>query len=669
MTRDFYEPLKLNQTNRYAGYQFHTRVRIDGMEPSNAFVYLILSVYHWIRSKVPQTEREAAELSLPEPEEYASVNQEAFLPYHFSVGYALDITPLMNEGIWALRLKEPDSGSAQREAVPGRMFTTRVGLRLNDKGYTELGIRIDVTDPATVEKEVDYTFRPGFVRSLIIQPSVCFEHVREMKYGQPERINTDADYKRLLFMLDNEENQLPLVVFTHYRPGGKKTASVSMEDFLKDDPLKSFLQSAQIRTGFPEPAEKAFTFKMPMMPETGSRKAQDFLWKPEKTAVSAPVMKQTSVPEPAAEPPVMPYDAEAFARSAFAYALTYVLGDKYYEKLRDRLKKDFLPGDIVICGPRKFRGTVAVTGWRGSGEAEQKKAYDEALLAAQSWSKHKTPFSFGSVVFEGEARKLEQQKELQEILESGKLEMAERYERLARHAAEQEEVINKKDEKISRLEKLCAEEFARGHALRDQEYAELEEENARLRKDLRDGEAKHQQMLSGHQWAKNVLGALEETRCVAKMPADNADVVRYFKQVYSDRLGFTARGEWEASRCGLRAEHLWEILYMVANDLTDLFQSTHGNVKEEDVVKVAKCEMSFQEGSMTRKDSALMKLREDEFEGKTISVEPHLKLKSVKGEPQHQRLHFCYDLEIKKIIIGYLGDHLDSAATQYAKKR
>ena len=50
-------------------------------------------------------------------------------------------------------------------------------------------------------------------------------------------------------------------------------------------------------------------------------------------------------------------------------------------------------------------------------------------------------------------------------------------------------------------------------------------------------------------------------------------------------------------------------------------------------------------------------------------MKPHLKLKSVKGEPAHQRLHFCYDPELKKIIIGYLGDHLDSAATRYAKKR
>ena len=28
---------------------------------------------------------------------------------------------------------------------------------------------------------------------------------------------------------------------------------------------------------------------------------------------------------------------------------------------------------------------------------------------------------------------------------------------------------------------------------------------------------------------------------------------------------------------------------------------------------------------------------------------------------------FCYDPVLRKIIIGYLGDHLESAATQYVK--
>ena len=670
MARDKYEPLKLNQTNRYAGYQFHARVKIDGMEPDAAFRYLILSVYHWIRSRVPENDRGMAELALPEPEDLGSLVDESFLPYHFSVGYTMDITPLVEEGIWSLRLKEPDIGTDERPSVSGRFFTTRVGLRLSDKGYTELGIRIDVTDPASEEKEVDFAFRPGFVRSLAIQPSVCFEQVRELGYGCPLRVSTSEEYKKFQFMLDNEDNQLPLVVFTHYRRGEKKAPSVSMEEFMKGDPLKSFLVSP----GFGMLGKK--DVPMPDMSAVSGMPAlrPGVVRTVEKKVVTDEVASPVSgMFAPDASAPVVPellHDTEAFARSVFGYAQTVVLGDAFFDKFASRVKKEIRPGDIVLCGARKFRGEVSVIGaFTGDGENELKKAYTAALLGAQSYSKHKAAYSYGSVVFEAEARKLAQQKELERILESEHLEEKERYAQLARFAEGQKAVIDEKDRKIDRLEKQCDEEFDRGVAFRDFENARLDEENTGLRKDLAAEQEKNRQMLSEHQWAKNVLGALDQMRKVAKLPEDNANVVSYFRQVYPDRLGFTERGEWEASRCGLKTDHLWGILYMIANDLTDLFREKEGNLMEEDVTRVAGCEVAMQEGSMTRKDSTLMKLRDDEYEGRKISVEPHLKLKSVKGEPAHQRLHFCYDPELKKIIIGYLGDHLDSAATRYAKKR
>ncbi len=666
MTRDRYEPIKLNQTNRYAGYQFHARVKVDGMEPSVAFRFLILSVYHWIRSRVPENDRGVAELALPEPEDLGSLADEAFVPYHFSVGYTMDITPLVENGIWSLRLKEPDIGTDERPSVSGRFFTTRVGLRLSEKGYTELGIRIDVTDPADAEREVDFAFRPGFVRSLAIQPSVCFEQVRELEYGRPLVVSSAEDYKQLVYLLESEDNQLPLVVFTHYRPGVKEPVSVSMEDFVKNGlPTASGIQRPITGMGFPMKIERTIRVELPSV---SSGKPLPLTYEKQKKVPDVTV-SVTAPPVPVGSP-VMPYDADAFARSAFGYALTVVLGDSLFDKFASRIKKDIRPGDIVLCGPRKFRGEVSVAGaFAGEEEEKLKKAYSSALLAAQSWSKHKSAYEYGSVVFEAEARKLAQQKELERILESEQLEEKERYEQLARFAEGQKAVIDEKDRKIGRLEKQCDEEFDRGVAFRDFENARLEDEISSLRKELSDALEKNRQMSSGHQWAKDVRDALEQMRKLEKLPSDNADVVRYFRQVYPDRLGFTERGEWEASRCSLRTDHLWEILYLIANDLVDLFREKEGNLTEEDVTRVAGCEMSFREGAMTRKDSDVMKLRDDEYEGKAISVEPHLKLKSVKGEPPHQRLHFCYDPELRKIIIGYLGDHLDSAATRYTKKR
>ena len=65
-----------------------------------------------------------------------------------------------------------------------------------------------------------------------------------------------------------------------------------------------------------------------------------------------------------------------------------VLGDAFLDKFSSRVKKEIRPGDIVLCGARKFRGEVSVIGaFSGDGEAELKKAYAAALLSAQSYAK------------------------------------------------------------------------------------------------------------------------------------------------------------------------------------------------------------------------------------------------------------------------------------------
>ena len=168
MSEIYYAPLKLNQTNRYPGYQFHARVRIDGMPGPDVFRYVVLTVYDWLLKKVPEEDRKAPELQVPAPEEYGKVGPDTFSSFHLNIGFALDITPLPDQGIWALRIKETDSGAGERPAVVGRFFTTRVGVRLTDKGDTELGILVDVTDPAAYRKVMSYLARKGFSGSDII---------------------------------------------------------------------------------------------------------------------------------------------------------------------------------------------------------------------------------------------------------------------------------------------------------------------------------------------------------------------------------------------------------------------------------------------------------------------------------------------------------------------
>ena len=117
-----------------------------------------------------------------------------------------------------------------------------------------------------------------------------------------------------------------------------------------------------------------------------------------------------------------------------------------------------------------------------------------------------------------------------------------------------------------------------------------------------------------------------------------------------------------AAKCDLKPGSLWTVLYAVANGLVDLFRNSTGNLTEKDLQECTGYRASFGEGSMTRKDSDVMRLREDIYEGKVISVEPHLKLRNGKEETENQRLHFWYDPDRRRIVVGYLGEHLDSVS-------
>lgn len=636
MTMPKYPPIQLNQTNRYAGYQFRCRVRMDGMTETETFNYVVLTVYEWILNKIPEEDKKAPELQVPAPGDYRLVNADTFRSHHLNIGFALDITPLSESGIWALRIKETDSGTNDREPVVGRFFTTRVGVRLTENGYTELGIRIDVTDPASVEKELAFAFRPAFVRALIGQPFVHFEQIVELKYGVPYEVRTDEDYKQLLYLLDNEDNQMPLAVFTYARPGEKKaSAAMSMEEFMKSDMAKSLLQ----------------------MPGTGLR-----MGFPGASHASAPV-----APAKKEESPVLLHDAVLFSKITFAYAVSFVLSDKFTDRFRSRTRKEFTPGDILLCGAKKYRGGVAVYGYPGKDEQELKKVFTEAVLGAQMYSKHKAPYDYGSVVFEAEARDMERQIRITKLISSSEIKGKEEIEELRNEIAKHFAAIEKQSKRIKELEVEKSEAFTRGMKAGEDENEKLKEEITRLKGEVASRQNVIDSMKSSFEQAGLREKALQKRTAIDALPVCNEDVVKYFLAVYGDRIDFTERGISSASKCDIKPEKVWDILYRVANPMTDLFRSGRDNLSEKDVADAAGFDMSFREGAETRTREEFMRYRRDVYNGEELLFEPHLKFRAGKSEADFQRLHFRYDPETERIVISYLGDHLPSYSTRFAK--
>ena len=106
---------------------------------------------------------------------------------------------------------------------------------------------------------------------------------------------------------------------------------------------------------------------------------------------------------------------------------------------------------------------------------------------------------------------------------------------------------------------------------------------------------------------------------------------------------------------------LWKILWHLDNTLYKL----------KYLDKVASIEQEFEktgirysrtEGSNTTHDSKLAALRRFEFEGASFEMWTHVGLGN--REPHMIRVYFAFDDTVRRIVVGYVGPHMDNATTK-----
>lgn len=134
---------------------------------------------------------------------------------------------------------------------------------------------------------------------------------------------------------------------------------------------------------------------------------------------------------------------------------------------------------------------------------------------------------------------------------------------------------------------------------------------------------------------------------------------QYFESLYSEQIYFTDRAKKSLKNCTTKSELLWEAFYAIATVLWDLFNNNPSQVQKKFNAQT-NFEYARSNGSQTRSDSKLMRQFVDTYNGKEISIEPHIK----KGK---LRIYLNYDSETNKIVIGHCGEHLDTATTRKIK--
>ena len=152
--------------------------------------------------------------------------------------------------------------------------------------------------------------------------------------------------------------------------------------------------------------------------------------------------------------------------------------------------------------------------------------------------------------------------------------------------------------------------------------------------------------------------SLESREHIDKMPSSRDDVVRYFQQVFADRLDFSASAIKSRKGCTLAPGVLWEFFYALATVMWPLLDSGNGDAYAQFRNKTG-YDCARGEGAETRKDKKLMRQYQIDFNGEPIDIEPHLTFPA-----EGQSIHFGYSKNLRKIIIGHCGEHLDNYTTR-----
>ncbi len=573
--------------------------------------YAALTVQNWLCERI-----EKAGGSIPEairctsPANYMDIPSSALksskLPFS-------EIISLPDQGIWALMVREPDPN------IAARSFVTHVGLRVGGDGAVEFGVYIDIVDRDRELSEKDKAYRPQFVRLLFETEGMTLSQAGPLAFREYTAVSDRRGVARLKALADDRENQLPLVVFTH-----AKEAQLTASDM--DRIIAEIMKM---------PPQRTFGFQTSPLPE--QKKPTHF----------------------------MPYDTQEFARHTYGFARVYVVSAEMFSEFRSKFNRNSLnEGDVLIVEPKAFGGTMRSILYReGLNDAWYRGAADELQNTLQCYSKHK-PFSFGNVLFEDDARQYMRDQELAAIRASVHMEKSDELQQVLVQLEKERSTSAEQTRYINDLRAQMRDEYNRGAKSAGQQVENLKAQLDQVRADNAKLKATNESMQQAFTEFRAMKEITERVQSVEKMPRSNEDVLSYFQLFFSDRIGFTDRGLKTASKCEINPDMLWSCLYQVAKVLVNMYRDGIQNIDKAFKERTG-WDLALTEGPETHKVADYMNLRKDNFEGREISVEPHIKFpkSAQKTGAQYQRLYYAYDPQSRKVIVGYVGDHLDNYLT------
>ncbi len=383
-----YTTTKLRPTRTYPTYQFYALTDAKELSAPDVFHICILETMRWLRARLSGFDDLPAEIMLPEPEDFRSLDAEMLQSFTYTRGMAVDVVYAEKRGSWAFRITESDIGANhgkpnERPPVIGRTFQTDVAFKI-DGNCVEVGVRTLCSDPYECKVPCE-VFRPTLVKAIASSADLGVQRGGFRLDGKPFRLDSKAAAEHFTAMFEDPAFDLPLVLIAE--SGFEEIAPV-----LPDLNAPKDMLAATKGFGLGDVHKE---FKLDLSKANLKTTAPKFADKPVKNApkptLAAPPKKERRKR--------MEFDTEKLAGTLLGFAVVVHVSEKCFPLLKNKCGIQISSGDIMVCCRGEETERHPYKAW--SRDAED---FFRTFRDAMRQSPKRSDYQFGGVEFVSKAR-------------------------------------------------------------------------------------------------------------------------------------------------------------------------------------------------------------------------------------------------------------------------
>ena len=624
-----YKTTKIINKRRFPTYQLHARTINESLPPEKVMCICILETFAWLRGRLSQYENIPKEICLPEPDDYDKFDMGTLKSFQLNLGFSLDIVYSEKDKLWAFCLSEDDMGAnlgtpTERKPVVGRNFETNIAFRVIDK-YVEVGFRTVCSEPSDTTAVCE-VFRPSVVKALFRNKNVGLRHIINIT-DSPINITSTKDVQRIKEAVFDRQRELPIVVVTQPAPVEEKPRMPKIE--LPTGMGVLFKTAGNVKdysTNLIIDREKlGLKVNVPVKPEKANVASQ-ISESQEKAIV------QTHIPDTV--------DVDKIAYSAASFAFVCKVDDGLFDAVCSAFGQTLEKGDILIL----YKDGASEV-FRFSDFSKKLKDTEQSIKEGLTLYPVRRNIEWGNILFTSDARIFDYQNRRSEKLtvdEENTLLKAEVDElhRKLKNAEEQTRDVNANADEIRRQAKEIS-------TLR-QELEYIEEDKQALIKSLADVKAASGRMLPSLDFYRKKASA------AALFPTDKDEVAKWIESEFSETI-YLHRNAVLSLKKYLRSINM-AVLCDGIYFLNGYALHRQGLISGDELALYAE-EYNWEVQGCGKE---ALKMFQNDYSVPMESGNKELSLHIKYGvNPQHWvRIYFYYDEKMRKVVIGYMPDHL-----------